>query len=137
MLHHVPHMGGNLSAFVEETSPTIYTTHKKRVYRPWLNKVWSDGTYVFRFDLFNVYVMRDGKYLGSVKYEYDSQFQNISFNIKDPADSTGYPSYYSLYVYVDDEDNVSWSYEDNGDNEAIFEVDVRDIGATSIRGSLR
>lgn len=137
MLHHVPHMGGNLSAFVEETSPTIYTTHKKRVYRPWLNKVWSDGTYVFRFDLFNVYVMRDGKYLGSVKYEYDSQFQNISFNIKNPADSTGYPSYYSLYVYVDDEDNVSWSYEDNGDNEAIFEVDVRDIGATSIRGSLR
>ena len=136
MLHHVPHMV-DLSPFVEETSPTIYTTHKKRVYRPWLNKVWSDGTYVFRFDLFNVYVMRDGKYLGSVRYEYNSQFQNISFNIKDPADSTGYPSYYSLYVYVDDEDNVSWSYEDNSDNEAIFEVDVRDIGATSIRGSLR
>jgi hypothetical protein len=73
---------------------------KNKEYRPWLNTSWSDGVYTIRFDMNNVYVVKNGRYLGYTPYTYDRQNKNITFNLYDPEEIHDYPnaSFVSLII---------------------------------------
>ena len=133
MVSHLPNMI-SLSPFTKKVGTEDIKTYKKRAYRPWMNKIWSDGTYVFRFDMSNVYIIKNGKYFNTTKYDYDPDYLGgqIGFEFEDKEMSSEYPTtYFSLLPSMDDIGDVKELFYEGGEGAKLFEVDVCDLGTST------
>lgn len=129
---HLPYMT-SLEPFTNKVTSAI-DTKKKRTYRPWMYKIWIDREYVYLFDIYNVYIMKNGKFFTSVKYNYDPLSPaTISFIFEDQEASAEYPINDISLLPSYDETGKLDLYHEGGNGVELLNVDVCDFGVSTLK----
>ena len=127
---HLPYMT-SLEPFTNKVTSAI-DTKKKRTYRPWMYKIWIDCEYAYLFDIYNVYIMKNGKFFTSVKYNYDPLSPaTISFEFDDQESSAEYPTEFISLLPSFDETGKLDLYHEGGNGVELLNVDVCDFGVST------
>ena len=127
---HLPYMV-SLEPFTNKVT-SANDTKKKRTYRPWMYKIWIDREYAYRFDIYNVHIMKNGKLLASVKYNYEPLSPaSISFEFDDYEASAEYPTEFISLLLSFDETGKLDLYHEGGNGVGLLNVDVCDFGTNT------